>query len=232
MTAASAPGRSARRPVFDLRGLEVGLASAEAALGRAVDHLRDGGLIAYPTETVYGFGGGCSPATVAALAALKRRDRHSPFLLLVDPRQMPPGLRWTPEARELARAFWPGALTLVLADPEKTFPPGIRGATGVAVRHTAHSIAAALVEALGEPLTSTSANAPASPPATDADEVAEALRALGAGPDVPILDGGALPPSPPSTVVDCSGPVPLLVREGAIPLSRLRCVIPDLTTHG
>jgi L-threonylcarbamoyladenylate synthase len=221
------------RVVYDVRGFEVGHPAAEEAVREAVEHVRADRLIAYPTETVYGFGGRCSGSAVAALAELKRREPARPFLLLISGTHSVPGLRWTPASRELAAAFWPGALTLVLADPEGRFPAGLRGAGGVAVRHTAHPIAAALVEALGEPLTSTSANAPGSPPAADAGGVVEALRELGGeGAGVRVVDGGSLRPSAPSTIVDCSGPTPHLIREGAIPLSRLRCVLPDLTGHG
>ena len=217
---------------YDVRGYEVGHPDAEAALRDAVDHVRADGLIAYPTETVYGFGGRCSPAALGALGRLKRRDVTRPFLLLVAGAEAVPGLRWTPEAHDLADAFWPGALTVVLADPEERYPLGLRGTGGVAVRHTAHPIASALVRALGEPLTSTSANGPGAAPAADAEGVVGALRELGApAGTVHIVDGGTLRPSAPSTIVDCSGPTPRLIREGAVPLSRLRCVLPDLTAH-
>lgn len=222
----------ARHRVVDVRGFEVGLAGAELALGEAVEHLRRDGLIAYPTETVYGFGGRCSEPAVSALAALKHRDSTRPFLLLIEGSATVSELAWTPYARALAAAFWPGALTLVLADPEARFPRGVRGATGVAVRQTAHPVASALIRELGEPLTSTSANAPGSPPAADSGGVQEALHELQAPRGrVVIVDAGTLAPSPPSTLVDCTGASPVLVREGAIPLSRLRCVLPDLKAH-
>ena len=218
--------------VFDVRGYEVGLPAAQGALRAAVDHLRAEGLIAYPTETVYGFGGRCSAAALAALGRLKRREVDRPFLLLISGAAAVPELRWTPAGRELADAFWPGALTLVLADPDNRYPVGLRGTRGVAVRHSAHPIASALVTALGEPLTSTSANGPGQPPASDVGGAMKALRELRADPTmVGVVDGGSLQPSAPSTIVDCSGPTPRLVREGAIPLSRLRCVLPDLTAH-
>lgn len=224
--------RDAPSVVFDVRGYDMGLPAALGALRAAVEHVRADGLIAYPTETVYGFGGRCSAEALTALGRLKRRERERPFLLLIAGAASVPELRWTPQGRELADAFWPGALTLVLADPDHRFPVGLRGPGGVAVRHTAHPIASALVAALGEPLTSTSANGPGGTPASDAEGAIAALRELGPEEtDVGIVDGGALAPSPPSTIVDCAGPVPRLIREGAIPLSRLRCVLPDLTAH-
>lgn len=214
----------------DVRGLEADPQALRDALAPAVDHLRSGGLLAYPTATVYGFGGDTSGPALGALARLKARDAERPFLLLVPHDDAVPGLVWTREARALADAFWPGALTLVLADPGGVQPPGVRGAGGgVAIRRSPHPVVQALVEGLGTPLTSTSANARGAPPAADAEGVRRALEALGPpGSGVWIVDGGALPPSPPSTLVDCTGPEPRVLREGAVPVARLRCVLPDL----
>lgn len=197
------------------------------ALAPAVAHVREGGLLAYPTATVYGFGGAVEGDPVEALLALKRRDRERPVLLLVRSPADTPGLVWTPEARELAEVFWPGALTLVLADPEGRYPPGVRSPTGgVAVRQSAHPVAAGLVEALAAPLTSTSANAPGQPPAESGDEAAAVVRELRAHDRVLVLDVGRLPPSEPSTVVDCTGAESRVLRAGAVPVTRLRCVLP------
>ncbi len=198
-------------------------------LREVVEHLRSGGLVAYPTETVYGFGCALVPGALERLLALKGRDPDRPLLLLVPEGDGTGDLRWTPEARELAATFWPGALTLVLADPEERFPPGVRSsAGGVAVRRTPHPVAAALVEALGAPLTSTSANRPGDTPALTAEEAEGAARSLGAGAETWVLDGGPLAPSPPSTVVDCTGPEIRVLRPGAVPPQRLRCVRPEL----
>lgn len=187
-------------------------------------HLRDGGLIAYPTETVYGFGCALRNDALRRLAALKRRPADRPFLLLTPSRERVSDLRWTDRARVLADAFWPGPLTLVLADPEGLYPHRVRGATGgVAVRRTPHPAASTLVERLGEPLTSTSANEPDATPARTAEEAEDAVRALNGDPaEVWILDGGTLSASPPSTIVDCTDEErAVVVREGAIPSRRL-----------
>lgn len=198
-------------------------------LREVVEHLRSGGLVAYPTETVYGFGCALVPGALERLLALKGRDPDRPLLLLVPEGDGTGDLRWTAEARELAAAFWPGALTLVLADPNERFPPGIRSPEGgVAVRRTPHPVAAALVEALAAPLTSTSANRPGDAPALSAEEAEAAARSLGAGAEMWVLDGGTLAPSPPSTVVDCTGPEIRVLRPGAVPPQRLRCVRPEL----
>src|SRR5690606_20055887 len=115
-------------------------------------------------------------------------------------------------------------LTLVLADPDGTFPPGVRSDAGaVAVRRTSHPVAARLVELLGEPLTSTSANPPGGEPAADGDAAFRAAVEAGAGGETWVLDAGPLPPSPPSTIVDCTGSPPRVRRVGAMPVRRLRC---------
>ncbi len=219
----------------DLRGLDASQLVESDDPGRApgltrlVAHLRGDGLAAYPTETVYGFGGRPSPPALDRLAALKRRDAAHPFLLLIARRDALPDLRWTDEARSLASVFWPGALTLILSDPHGRYPSGVRGSTGgVAVRETAHPLARALAAAVGGAITSTSANAPGDAPAADADQVERALSRLDPNELVYIADGGPLPPSLPSTLVDCTGARAFVVREGSIPLSRLRCVLPEL----
>lgn len=194
-------------------------------------HLLGGGLIAYPTETVYGFGGLCAPGPVDRLRDLKRRDEDRPLLVLVSSAEAAAGLRWTEEARELASIFWPGAVTLVLADPERLFPDGVRSAHGtVAVRMSPHPLVAALLDLLPTPITSTSANAPGGAPAASGREAFDAAVELGAGAEMLVVDAGHLPPSGPSTLVDCSGAAPVVLREGTVPLGRLRCVLPGI--HG
>ena len=194
-----------------------------------LEHLRGGGLLAYPTETVYGFGGVPEDPVVRKLAALKGRRSGQPMLMLIPGREMVDDLIWTDEAVELADVFWPGSVTLILSDPEGRFPPGIRGATGaVAVRVSPHPLVKALVDGLEGPLVSTSANQPGASPALDAHHAMESARALGAGEDFWVLDGGTLPVSLPSTVVDCSRAEPIVVRQGTIPLGRVRCVLPEI----
>lgn len=199
----------------------------DADLAPVVAHLRGDGVVAYPTETVYGLGSACTEEGVRRVRRLKQRDADKPLIVLVPSAEAVRGLRWTDPARELAAIFWPGPLTLVLDDPEGLFPPGVRhAATGsVAVRVTPHPIAARLVAALDGPLTSTSLNAPGEPPVSSGHEALRVVQALG-GSDVLVLDGGTLPPSGPSTVVDCTGVEPVLIREGTVPVSRLRCAFP------
>ncbi|MBI4538856.1 MAG: threonylcarbamoyl-AMP synthase [Gemmatimonadetes bacterium] len=198
-------------------------------LGAIVEHLRAGGLVAYPTETVYGFGSTLAESAIARLTAFKGRDPGKPFLVLLTDEEMAPGLRWTQAARRLAGAFWPGPLTLVLAAPEGAYPAGVRDARGgVAVRATPQREVRALLEALRAPITSTSANLPGGPPALSAREAAAAVAALGGDDEVWVLDGGSLPRSPPSTIVDCTEGRPRVTRTGALPVERIRRVIAEI----
>ena len=200
-------------------------AEIEAAIPVVGEHLARGGLLAYPTETVYGLGSGPSVPALDALARLKGRALGKPFLLLVSSRAMVEewGLVLTAAARALAAAFWPGPLTLVLPGGEGKLPDQLRGREGgIAVRHTSHTGIARLVAATGKPLTSTSANRPGDSPAPGADRIREVFAEEVERGELLVLDGGVLGNVPPSTLVDCPSPVPRLVREGAIPRAELR----------
>lgn len=189
------------------------------------EHLGRGGMLAYPTETVYGLGSLADDAGLDALAALKGRPPRKPFLLLISSRSMAEtgGLVFNASAKALADAFWPGPLTLVLPGGEGRMPPRLRGPEGgIAVRHTSHAGMARLIAALGRPVTSTSANRPGGPPAPGADQVAELFPEAVSEGRLLVLDGGVLGNVPPSTLIDCTGPVPSLIREGAIPRDELR----------
>ncbi len=171
-----------------------------------------------------------TPEGIRAVLGTKGRAEEKPLLVLVESADSVSGLAWTPAARELASIFWPGSVTLVLGDPDESFPTGVRDPVRgtVGVRVSPHPVAARLVRALGAPLTSTSLNVPGQAPVTSAAEAREILARMGAA-EAWLLDAGTLPPSAPSTVVDCSTQAPAVLREGAVPTGRLRCVIPDLT---
>jgi L-threonylcarbamoyladenylate synthase len=200
-------------------------ADVTAALPQAVAHLGAGGLLGYPTETVYGLGSRARAPEVKALARLKGRRADKPFLLLVADRAMAEaqGLAFNAAASALARAFWPGPLTLVLPGGSGRLPDALRGPEGgIAVRWTSHHGTARLVGALGEPLTSTSANLPGSPPAPGAEAIVRDFAPAVEAGILLVLDGGVLGNSPSSTVVDCTQPAPRLIREGALTLGELR----------
>lgn len=188
-------------------------------------HLDRNGILGYPTETVYGLGSAPTEPATAALAGLKGRPAGKPFLLLVDSREMAEswGLVFTPSASILAQSFWPGPLTLVLRGAEGRLPDLLRGGEGgIAVRHTSHAGIRALVSALGYPITSTSANRPGQATAPGADGVADQFREEILQGRLLVLDGGVLGNVPPSTLVDCTGSQPVLIRDGAIPRDELR----------
>ncbi|MEX2155892.1 MAG: L-threonylcarbamoyladenylate synthase [Gemmatimonadales bacterium] len=200
-------------------------AAVTAAIPRVVAHLNAGRLLAYPTETVYGVGSRAVAADVAALAALKGRSAAKPFLLLISDRAMAEahGLAFNASADALARAFWPGPLTLVLPGGSGRLPDQLRGPDGgIAVRWTSHQAIAQLVAALGAPLTSTSANLPGQPPGPGPEAIVRDFRpAVDAG-QLMVLDGGVLGNRPPSTVVDCTQPAAHIVREGTLSVVELR----------
>lgn len=202
-------------------------AAVETSLPTVVAHLKAGGLIGYPTETVYGLGGNISEAAVRGVAALKGREPGKPFLLIIADTRMAEdlGLRFNASARALARACWPGPLTLALAGGP-TLPEMLRGPEGgVAVRYTGHKDLARLVAAYGAPITSTSANRPGNPPAPGAERLVEEFRPEVEAGTLLVLDGGVLGRVPPSTLVDCTQNEPRLVREGAIPREELRRLV-------
>ncbi len=195
----------------------------DAALPAVRDHVARSGLLAYPTETVYGLGSRARRDDVAALTALKGRGPGKPFLMLVSGRGMAEsaGLQFGRAAHALSEAFWPGPLTLILPGGGR-LPDTLRGPEGgIAVRSTSHQGMAHLIARLGEPLTSTSANRPGGPTAPGVGAIlADFGDAVSAG-TLLVLDGGVLGNVPPSTIVDCTGPVARLVREGALPRAEL-----------
>jgi L-threonylcarbamoyladenylate synthase len=203
----------------------------EAALPETIAHLNARRVLAYPTETVYGFGGGVDRESVNNLIALKGRPPNKPFLLIIAGSEMITrlGLHLTGYSSQLAARFWPGALTLVLPGGERRVPEQLRGPEGgVAVRWTPHPGLARLVRAYGEPITSTSANRPGVPPATNAHEIVDQWSDAVLKGSLHILDGGQLVESQPSTVVDCTGRRPRVIRPGAISAEALRESVPDV----
>ena len=203
----------------------------DASIRGTIAHLNAGLVLGYPTETVYGFGTAVDHESVEALVRLKRRPPTKPFLLLVASTQMIErlDLQLTPAAAALAARHWPGPLTLVLPGGDRRVPGRLRGPEGgVGVRWTSHLGLQRLITAYGEPITSTSANRPGTPPAMSAGEiVAQWGDAMGRG-QLRVLDGGRLVPSPPSTVVDCTGRTPRVIRPGALPAALLRESAADL----
>lgn len=182
---------------------------------RAIEALRAGEVIVYPTETFYGMGADAlSLAALDRLFALKGREPGKPVALIAaDARSAFELAREVPDAaRCLADAFWPGPLTLVLPARDDLPAPLIGPDGGVGVRVSSHPIARALAEGLGRPITATSANLAGGQPATT---LGEARNAFGGKVKV-YLEGGKLAASAPSTVVACDRNGWRVLRAGAI----------------
>jgi len=182
---------------------------------RAIEALRLGEVIVYPTETFYGMGADAlSSAALERLFALKGREPGKPVALIAaDARSAFELAREVPEAaRRLANAFWPGPLTLVLPARDNLPEPLIGPDCRVGVRVSSHPIARALAAGLGRPITATSANLAGGQPATT---LGEARNTFGAKVKV-YLEGGKLAASAPSTVVACDRNGWRVLRAGAI----------------
>lgn len=191
----------------------------------AADAVRRGEVIVLPTDTVYGVGADAfDRAAVRAVLAAKGRGRDMPPPVLVaNPRVLDALTHDLPAyARELVDAFWPGGLTLVCpAQPSLDWDLGSDGT--VAVRMPLHRTALALLDRTG-PLAVTSANRTGEPAATTCDEAEDQL-----GEAVTVyLDGGPCAGTAASTILDVTGPRARVLRLGALPLDRLRTVVPDL----
>jgi L-threonylcarbamoyladenylate synthase len=203
----------------------------QAALRPALEQIESRRVLAYPTETVYGFGGGIDRDSVDALIALKHRPPGKPFLLLIAGPDMIErlDLQLPTYAANLVARHWPGPLTLVLPGGERRVPDRLRGPEGgIAVRWTSHPAIMRLIRAHGDAITSTSANRPGVPPATSAAEILSQWSDAVARGRLRVLDGGTLTPSKPSTVLDCTGRRPRVIRPGAISAATLRQSVPQL----
>ncbi len=197
--------------------------STRQQVEQAISILKQGGIVAFPTDTVYGLGACISiPQAVERIYQVKERPRSMALsLLLADKSQIGevaepvPPIAWL-----LADKFLPGALTMVL--PRAKSVPDIitGGGATVAVRIPAHPVPVALARGLGAPIVGTSANLSGKPSSLTAEEV---YAQLGGKVDL-IIDGGRCPGGKESTIVDLTGEAPVLLREGAISREELEQV--------
>jgi L-threonylcarbamoyladenylate synthase len=208
---------------------EVSSAAAPDTLRYAGDVLRHNGLVAFPTDTVYGVAAHLSrPEAIRRLYVVKGRSTDKAIAVLVgrvdDLASVTADL--TPAARALARRFWPGPLTLVLAR-HPGLPAAVSALATVGVRLPDHPVARALLEQVG-PLAVTSANRTGEAnPLTAADVLAQ----LGGRIEL-IVDGGRVPGGVPSTVVDCTGPVPQVLREGPVTAAAIAAALDSDLAQG
>ena len=190
----------------------------DSAVERAVEVLRRGGVIAYPTDTLYALG--VDPRigdAVARLFEVKGRDHAQAVpLIAADEEQVRQVAELSPLGERLARRFWPGPLTLVVL-ARAPLASGVRSPDGsVAVRVPRHDVSRDLAAGLGFCITATSANVSGHPPAAAAAAVQQAL-----GDRIDLVLAGDAPGGPPSTIVDVRGEVPRLVRAGVVPFDRV-----------
>jgi L-threonylcarbamoyladenylate synthase len=196
------------------------------SLGRAdaVEVLEAGGIVALPTDTVYGIAVAVTtPGGIERLFAAKRRPPDKGImLLLADVAQASEAGVMTPAASALAEACWPGGLTVVVPQRADVPWPAVLtgGASTIGLRVPDHDAPRALARGVG-PLPTTSANVSGLPEAADAAAIVEQL---GAAVDL-VLDGGPAHGGPASTVVDCTGDLPVILRVGAIPIDDVAAIL-------
>ncbi len=200
---------------------------SDSTLRRAAEILRAGGVVAFPTETVYGLGADAlAPEACARIFAIKRRPYFDPLIVHVTGRDAAFDLSAARDVRaeRLADAFWPGPLTLVLAKNERVPDIVTAGLPTVAVRVPAHPVARALIAASERPIAAPSANPFGYISPTRAEHVAAQI-----GGEVElILDGGPCEVGVESTIVDLSGAEPVLLRPGGIESERLEAIVGPL----
>jgi len=197
------------------------------AIAEAAAAIRAGRLVVFPTETVYGLGArAADPAAVKRIFEVKGRPPRHPLIVHVlgEAEAKTQASEWPPLASDLAKAFWPGPLTLVVPKGPSVPPEATGGGDTVALRAPSHPVARALIAAVGEPIVAPSANRYQSLSPTRAEHV---IAALG-DQDLIILDGGPCPSGIESTVVDVRGAEPRVLRPGALSIEALRAVVPSL----
>ncbi len=202
------------------------VATRDKGIEAAVEAARRGDLVVLPTDTVYGIGADAfKPWAVTSLLNAKGRGRQMPPPVLVGAKTTLDGLVVTVPslARDLVDAFWPGPLTIVVEHaPSLQWDLGDLDGT-VAVRMPLHPVALEILREVG-PMAVSSANKTGQPAATTAEAAREQLEYSVAV----YLEAGPTPDSQPSSIVDITGPIPRLLRAGALSLEKLRAVCPNL----
>jgi len=193
-------------------------AEAPDAFQRALETLQSGGLVAFPTDTVYGVGALAfdSPGVESIYAAKDRPIEKAIPVLIGDVEDLDKVAARVPlMAERLAARFWPGPLT-ILVPKHSGLPDSVSATDSVGVRLPDHAVARSLLRAAG-PMAVTSANRSGRPSPSTAGEVLVQLN----GRIAMILDGGKTPGGVPSTLVDCTGAKPVVMREGPISLAQI-----------
>jgi L-threonylcarbamoyladenylate synthase len=196
----------------------------EDGRAQAIEALRAGGVVALPTDTVYGIAVALSTrGGIERLFAAKRRPPDRGIMLLLhDTAQAPQAGLMTPAATALATALWPGGLSVVVPQRSDVPWPAVLtgGAATIGLRVPDHDAPRAIARGIG-PMPTTSANVTGLPEAGDAEAI---LEQLGDAVDL-VLDGGPAHGGPASTVVDCSGALPRILRVGAVPVEDVAAIL-------
>jgi len=197
--------------------------SHPACIEQAAFLLRHGQLVCYPTDTVYGIGAVSSnDDAIRRLYAVKGRSPDKPLpLLIAEAAQASFYAQVTPLAKQLMSRFWPGPLTIVMHKADGLRSRALAVQNTVALRVPDNDVPREIVRMLGEPLTGTSANRSGARPPLSAAEVAFSLGDMISL----VIDGGRSPGGVESTVVDVTGPAPVVVREGAVSQEELASVL-------
>ncbi len=200
----------------------------EQAIMQAGEIIRNGGLVAFPTETVYGLGGdGLNPDSSCKIYAAKGRPSDNPLIIhIYRMEDLEVLVKEIPEsARKLAEAFWPGPLTMILPKADVVPKETTGGLDTVAVRMPSHKVALAFIKAAGGFVAAPSANLSGKPSPTLAKYVLEDMD----GRIDMIIDGGDIAIGLESTIVDLTGDVPMILRPGYITLDMLKDVLGEVT---
>jgi L-threonylcarbamoyladenylate synthase len=204
--------------------------SVQEQVEKGVSILKQGGIVAFPTDTVYGLGASIAiDSAVEKVYRIKGRARNIALpLLLADFAQLETVAISIPaSARLLVDKFWPGPLTLVLLKSDSVPDIVSGGGKTIAVRIPDHPIPTALARGIGTPIVGTSANFSGQPSILTAEEVRAQL-----GDRVDFISEGECPGGIESTVVDLSGETPVILRLGAISREELEQVYPEITVKG
>jgi L-threonylcarbamoyladenylate synthase len=205
-------------------------ADRDRGVAAAVEAAKSGELVVFPTDTVYGIGADAfTPHAITALHTTRNAERRVPPPVLVGSRHTLDGLVYSlpRAARELADAFWPGALTIMIEhSPSLQWDLGDTGGV-VGVRMPLHPVALEVLREVG-PMAVTAANKIGRPAPRTAEEAREQLEY---SVRVYLEAGEAVDPAP-STIVDVTGEVPRVLRSGAVPFEKLRDVVPEILAAG
>ena len=199
-------------------------------IGKAAELIKKGGLVVFPTSTVYGLGAHAfNPLAVQSVFRVKERRPQKPILVLIAClADLVPLVQSVPMvARRLISGFWPGDVTLVFHASD-VFPPSLTSHTGkIGIRLAAHPVASALVKAVGSPITGTSANISGRGGCIRVSELNHQIRSQV---DL-VLDAGELGGGKGSTVVDATEVPPRILRAGVIPAEHIRSVLSGFTNE-